>query len=155
MEPDEIETLAVQVAASLWLLQYASAVERAIEDREPGARDLSPGPGGDWADCPVGPAPEQFVKAAREILLGLPAGILAAGRTAYRDGSGEDDEQFAYRIACEILAVGMTLSDDCRLSWLRLPEAAPLRVLSAAIPRRDCAMEFHAYYNAESGKVES
>ena len=155
MDETEIKALAADVAQSLWLLQYASAVERAIEDKEPGARDLSPGSGGDWADLRIGPAPASFLREALRILRGLPRDILAAGRTAYRDGSGEDDEQFAHRIACEILAIGMGLSDDCRLAWLRLPDSQPLRILSAAIPRRDCAVEFHAYYNPESGKVES
>lgn len=159
MDSQTLKALAADVAESLWLLAFASAVERAIEDREPGARDLSPGQGGRWEDVQRGPAPARFIMGALEILRGLPPGILDSGRTAYRDLSGLDDERFAYAIAWEILGIGVRLEDDLPTYCDRGPltmtaQRDAVLALSRCIPRRDCACEFHADYNSQLGIVE-
>lgn len=153
MKHDEIESLAEYVADSLWLSAVADAVERAADDGDPGARDFRPGAGGDWKDTDYRPVPPSFLAAAVRILSGLPAGILSAGRTAWRDLSGCDDERFGHVVAMKILGAGVGLYDDIPV---QIGEPAYLAVdrLSDALPCLDCSAEFHAEWNPETQKVE-
>lgn len=156
MQADEIQTLAEYVADSLWLSTVADAVDRAADDGDPGAREFRPGAGGDWKDTDYRPVPPSFVAAAVRILSGLPPGILASGRTAWRDLSRCDDERFGHVVAMRILCTGVGLFDDLPTYARDLPgtQYGDVCRLSDALPRLDCSAEFHAEWNPETGKVE-
>lgn len=156
MENDEIETLAEYVADSLWLCAVADAVDRAAEDGDESARDFRPGAGGDWKDTDYRPVPPSFLAVARRVLSGLPAGILSAGRNAWRDLSRCDDERFGHVVAMEILGHGVGLSDDLPTYARDLPgtQYRDVRNLSDALPCLDCSAELFATWNPETQKVE-
>lgn len=155
MQHDEIETLAEYVADSLWLCAVADAVERAADDGDPGARDFRPGAGGDWKDTDYRPVPGSFLAVARRVLSGLPAGILSAGGTAWRDLSGCDSERFGHVVAMEILGHGVGLSDDIPPDNGQDPERfGAVRRLSDALPCLDSSAELFATWNPETGKVQ-
>ena len=156
---DEFETVAEHVADSLWLSTVADAVDRAADDGDETARDFRPGAGGDWKDTDYRPVPAPILAAARRILGGLPHGILAAGRTAWRDLTGCDDERFGHVVAMRILCTGVGLNDDLPPSRAGMPLARDLAYrdvlnLSQALPRLDCSAEFAGTWNPETGKVE-
>lgn len=143
----DLQTLAEHVADSLWLSTFADAVERAHEDGHD-VRDIRPGAGGDWADCPYRPVPSAVLKQAVDALARIPADTLQAGAAAWLEASGCDEERLGHCLAMRMLGHGVGLFDDVRPD--DAPKGGAIDRLGRAAPYLEC----FAWWNPETGKVE-
>ena len=142
MTPEDISELAEHVADTWWLSAFADAVERAIDDGDETARELHPGPGGDWADMPYHPVPEGVYRFALDRLARIGSGILREAWEAWRDASGLGLERFGHCLAMSSLGHGIGLTDDV------YPVPAAVEVLAA----RKGLVECVGFYS--DGKVD-
>jgi hypothetical protein len=145
------------VTKSLWLSAWADAVERAA-DRSPKARDLKPGPGGDWADCSIGREPRRFRLAAHRALCPLREHVLEACK-AWRDLTGCDVERFGHVVAMRLLGSGVGLFDDFPSYLLQggtVTDAAKrdhVRRLDRELPMIGESVDVYAEWDFKAGKV--
>lgn len=150
-------SIAEHVTNSVWLSAWADAVERAA-DRSPKARDLKPGPGGDWQDCRTGPAPKRFALAVHRALWPIREHVLQ-GFKSWQDLTRCDVERFGHVLAMRLLGHGVGLFDDFPSYLLQggtVTDAAKrdhVRRLDSVAPRIGESVDVFAEWDFKAGKV--
>lgn len=143
------------VVSSLWLSAYADAIER-VRDRSPKAQSMHPGPGGDWADCAIPPAPRRYIIVAHRFLWPIRQQLLE-GYNAWHRLTGEDSARFAHVLAMQMLGHGVGIVDDVRTSAVSTAQdradVDTVERLSKILPRIGESCEVYAEWDMRRGKV--
>ncbi len=128
---DIIEDIVESMARTLYVDAYATAVERALEDGIPGAKDLSPGPGGEWMDTVPRSTPRAAYKIADSLateyeklndahIYSLLKRAAKADDEEWPVGS-EYAEEFGHYLAMMALGHGVSWFDDHEEFPLKVP----------------------------------